>query len=417
MSWLIPRNELTVEQSRTVELSSTQHRLVLGSPGSGKTIVLMHRARHLIDSGWASPERCRLFVYTNSLLAYIRAALRDMDLPDDCVMTFDAWCCDFYEQWIGKRLPHRRQKIDFAAVRQAVWQRTHLRKAVDRMFDFVMVDEGQDLDRRDFETLTAVAKHVTVFMDPKQKLYERDAEELGVAAALGLPGRNCVLLGAYRCSPFIVQAGAAFISDEVERKQFILQNPPIDKGERQLPLLYLAHDNDDELAQLIDVIRARIDRNERIAILLPTVQFSFLYAYALRDAGLEVEVNQTPHRKAVDLPSIDFSTPAPKLMAFPSSKGLTFDSVLMPRWDRKAIPRFGSMRLERWLFVGITRATRWVYVSSTDGAETLFLKRFRGLQQREVMTIQQGEPRPVAEAAPKSEVDRSEDVEDLSDLF
>ena len=417
MSWLIPRNELTVEQSRTVELSSTQHRLVLGSPGSGKTIVLMHRARHLIDAGRASPERCRLFVYTNSLVAYIRAALGDVDLPDDCVMTFDRWCCDFYEEWIGKRLPQRRRQIDWEAVRQAVWQRTHLRKAVDCIFDFVMVDEGQDLDRRDFETLTAVAKHVTVFMDPKQKLYERDAEELGVAAALGLPGRNSVLLEAFRCSPFIVQAGASFIRDEVERQQFIQQNPPIDKGERQLPLLYLASDTQDELAHLVEVIRARIDRNERIAILLPTVQLSFLYAYALRDAGLEVEVNQTPHRKAVDLPSIDFSTPAPKLMAFPSSKGLTFDTVLMPRWDKDAIPRFGTRRLERWLFVGITRATRWVYVSTTDGEEALFLERFRGLQQREKMTIQVGKPRPAPETAQKSAVESPEEVENLSDLF
>lgn len=417
MSWLIPRNALSVEQTRTVELSSMQHRLVLGSPGSGKTIVLMHRARHLIDTGRATPERCRLFVYTNALVAYIRSALHDVDLPDDCVMTFDAWCCDFYEERIGKRLPQRRQKVDWAAVRQAVWQRTHLLKAVDHIFDFVMVDEGQDLDRRDFETLTAVAKHVTVFMDPKQKLYERDAEELGVAAALGLPGRNAVLLKAFRCSPFIVQAGAAFIRDEVERKQFIAQNPPIEKGERQLPLLYLATDKDDELAHLIEVIRTRIDRNERIAILLPTVQLSFLYAYALRDAGLEVEVNQTPHRKAVDLPPMDFSTTAPKLMAFPSSKGLTFDTVLMPRWDKSAIPRFGSKRLERWLFVGITRATRWVYVSTTDGDEALFLEKFRGLQQREIMTIQQGKPRPEPEPVAKSEADRSEEEEDLSDLF
>ena len=90
MSWLVPRNELTVEQSRTVESTVEQHRLVLGSPGSEKTIVLLHRARHLIDNYGIPPERCRLFVFTNALKAYIRAALRDLALPDDCVMTFDA---------------------------------------------------------------------------------------------------------------------------------------------------------------------------------------------------------------------------------------------------------------------------------------------------------------------------------------
>ena len=79
-----------------VESSPRQHRLVLGSPGSGKTIVLLHRARHLIDAFKTPPERCRLFVFTNALKAYIRAALRDLALPDDCVMFFDAWCGEYY---------------------------------------------------------------------------------------------------------------------------------------------------------------------------------------------------------------------------------------------------------------------------------------------------------------------------------
>lgn len=83
MSWLVPRSELTVEQSRAVEANPKQHRLVLGSPGSGKTIVLLHRARHLLDQYGIPPDRCRLFVYTNALKAYIRAALRDLALPED----------------------------------------------------------------------------------------------------------------------------------------------------------------------------------------------------------------------------------------------------------------------------------------------------------------------------------------------
>ena len=96
MSWLVPRNELTDAQSRAVEANPKQHRLVLGSPGSGKTIVLLHRARYLLDQYGIPPDRCRLFVYTNALKAYIRAALRDLALPEDCVVTFDAWCGEYY---------------------------------------------------------------------------------------------------------------------------------------------------------------------------------------------------------------------------------------------------------------------------------------------------------------------------------
>ena len=418
MSWLVPRSELTVAQSRAVESSPKQHRLVLGSPGSGKTIVLLHRARHLIDQYQIPPERCRLVVYTNALKAYIRAALSDLALPDDCVMTFDAWCGEYYQRHVHKRLPwsDASQSRDWEAIRRSVWEKTRPLMASDRLYDFVMVDEGQDLDRRDFETLAAVAQHVTVFMDPKQKLYERDADETGVARALGLRRRNLTLLDAYRCSPYIVQAGASFVRDEAERRQFIEQNPPVARGERQLPLLYLASGAEDERARLIEVVRTRIDRNERIAILFPTNRHMFGYARALGEVGLEVEVNQSARNTGDALPAIDFSTPLPKLMPYPSSKGLTFDTVLMPRLNRKFLKKTHPDRLERWLFVGITRATRWVYVSTTDGEGALFLERFRELERRKQMTIQ-GSMDHLPQEPAAGTPDAPSDETDLTDLF
>ncbi len=416
MSWLVPRSELTVAQSRAVEANPKQHRLVLGSPGSGKTIVLLHRARHLLDQYGIPPDRCRLFVYTNALKAYIRAALRDLALPEDCVVTFDAWCGEYYRDQVDKRMPWSGRSRDWEAIRQAVWEKTRHLKTSERLFDFVMVDEGQDLDRRDFETLAAVAQHVTVFMDPKQKLYDRDADETGVARALGLRRRNLALLDAYRCSPYIVQAGASFVRDDVERRRFIEQNPPVERGERQLPLLYLARDAEDERSHLIEVVRTRIDRNERIAILFPDKYRTRSYARALSEAGLEVEINESARRKDDPVPPVDFGTPLPKLMPYPSSKGLTFDTVLMPRLNRKLLGKTDSDRLERWLFVGITRATRWLYVSTTDGEDALFMDRFRDLERRKQMTIQRGVDDSSARAA-EPRVDGSGGENELSDLF
>ena len=58
-----------------------------------------------------------------------------------------------------------------------------------------------------------------------------------------------------------------------------------------------------------------------------------------------------------------------------------------PRLNRGFFEKTDPDRLERWLFVGITRATRWFYLSTTDGERALFLKRFRELEQRNQMTI------------------------------
>ena len=419
MSWLVPRSELTDAQSRVVESSRSQHRLVLGSPGSGKTIVLLHRARHLMDEHQIAAERCRFFVFTNALKAYIRAAVRDLELPDDCVMTFDAWCSQYYRQWINKRLPWNKnsRQRDWEAIRDAVWEQTRQLTASDRLYDIALVDEGQDLNGRDFETITAVAQHVTVFMDPKQKLYERDADEPSVAKALGLRRRNLVLLDAYRCSPYIVRVGASFIRDEEERRQFIEQNPPVIRGERQIPLLYLANNAEDERAYLVDVVRTRIDRNERIAILFPTRRHAFGYARALREDGLEVETYASKGKKESAIPAIDFGTTLPKLMAYPSSKGLTFDTVLMPCLDWRLIKNIDSELLERWLFVGITRATHWIYVSTTEGEDAPFLDRFRELERNGQMTIKAGVDRQSANATVESDDHGHDEEDDLTDLF
>ena len=43
--WLVPRSDLTPEQLRAIELPPTEHRVVIGGPGSGKTQMLLHRAR------------------------------------------------------------------------------------------------------------------------------------------------------------------------------------------------------------------------------------------------------------------------------------------------------------------------------------------------------------------------------------
>lgn len=434
MAWLVHRDELTAEQSRAVELNPREHRLILGSPGSGKTIVLLHRARHLADEYGVPAAGYRIMVFTRALKAYIRSALQDLDLPDECVTTFAAWCLDFYHKYIDKHTPWDavNKQMDYEAVYQAVWEKTRALSAAERPYHFVMVDEGQDLDKRAFEILKAVAQHVTVFMDHKQKLYEKGADEHEILLALDLKRCNLTLLQAYRCSPYIVQVAASFVRDPTERENFIRQHPLVTTA-KQMPLLYFAHDGVDECAQLIEMVRNRVDRNDRMAILFPTKRQVYGYAQALRAAGLEVEVPAKPGaRKSArtressggnELLSIDFTTPLPKLMPYPSAKGLTFDTVLMPRLVAGYFEHLTPDQLERWLFVGITRATRWVYFSTINNNRFMFLARFQELERQKQLVIKMGMDllsgsacNPAAQAL-ASDDDVPDAGGDLSELF
>jgi hypothetical protein len=133
-------------------------------------------------------------------------------------------------------------------------------------------------------------------MDHKRQLYETGADEQGILNALGLRRCNLTLLEAYRCSPYIVQVAASFVGDPVEREAFVRQHPPV-KTARQTPLLCLASNADDEREHLIEMVRNRIDKNDRMAILFPTKRHVYGYARALQEAGLEVEVPGKARRK------------------------------------------------------------------------------------------------------------------------
>lgn len=356
-TWLIPREELTPEQLRAIELEPKENRLILGGPGSGKTQVLLHRAQHLRDQFRVGDGRFHIFVYTKALRAYIESALDLLGLPEDAVSTLDGWCMTYFKEEIGGKTPWNAEEKcpDFAAIRSAVL--AHLRQRKVKPFDFVLVDEGQDLDADAYALLSAASNHVTVCADHKQQIYDRGSDTASVLRYLGVRRSNVSLLETYRCCPYVVQLASLLIEDPAERQAYVRQ-AKTEQSERETPVLYYAKDAEDERQRLIEMVRVRLGRGERVAILFPQQRQAFGYAKGLTEAGIEVENPK----------EIDFTTDKPKLMPYHSAKGLTFDAVLMPRLLGDAFGRMTAERVARVMFVGITRAMRWAYMSTVEGA-------------------------------------------------
>ena len=397
MGWLIPRDELTPDQIRALELRTNEHRVILGAPGSGKTQILLHRARYLSEELGIGPDRFHIFVYTKVLRAYIQDALAELGFPDDCVTTLDDWCVRMHKRNISPVLPRDGKWADFAAVRKAVSRVVKGRT----LFDFVLVDEGQDLNPEAFALIRGLAPHITVAMDHKQQIYDEGSGEAEIIKALGLRRSNLTLLDAFRCCPYIVRIAAEFIPDRAEREAFLNQGRT-KQTEIQTPLLYEALDFEDEKARLIEVLRERQLVDRSIAILFPLKRQTEGFAEGLRAEGIPVET--------VKNDALDFSTPLPKLLTFHSAKGLTFDSVLMPRLVKNSFAGPMSKRTERLLYVGLTRATKWLYLSGTRGAILPELDRIRSLADEDppVVTVQR--ERPVAAAPPSRTDDDSFDI-------
>lgn len=388
MSWLVPREELTVEQLRAVELDPHEHRVVVGPPGSGKTQILLHRAAYLRERYNVPPERFRVMVFTNVLKRYLESDLTLLDLPAECVSTFDSWCAEQYLAHVGKRLPwNAREKCrDFHAIRRAVHQRATSLLA-EPQFDFVLVDEGQDLGGEVFETLRAAARHVTVCLDRKQQLYDEGSEEADILKALGIRRRNVGFLDAFRCCPYIVRMAASLVDDPEEGRAYLRQ-VRAEQVERETPLLYYSSGFEDEKDRLIEVLHARLSKGERVGILLAQKRQVFGFAKGLREAGVEVETQRDRARGDSPDDVVDFGNERPKLLTYHSAKGLTFDSVLLPRLVPTSFKGMSSSRVNRLLFVGITRAVTWVYMSTSEDTDFRPLTPLLPLAKAGFLTVQ-----------------------------
>jgi superfamily I DNA/RNA helicase len=367
MGWLIPRDELTPDQVRAVELHPGEPRVIVGAPGSGKTQILLHRARFLCDEYGIDPNRLHVFVFTNVLKEYIRSALADLDLPDEMVTTLDDWCVQVYKQEVDRNVPwdSRNGCPDYDRIRQTVHRLLRGRKP----FECVLVDEGQDLTPDAFALIRDLANHTTVTMDHKQQIYEDGSGEAEIIRALGLRRSSVILLDAFRCCPYIVRVASEFIENPGEREAFLNQSRTA-QTDIQTPLLYEASSVSDEKDRLIEVLRERQIVDRSIGILFAKNAQVSSFARMCRRNNIPIETRKT---------GLNFSNSIPKALTIHSAKGLTFDSVLLPRLDTTSF----TGPLERWserlLYVGVTRATRWVYFSTVSGRALAALGRIRAL--------------------------------------
>jgi len=370
ITWLVPRQDLTPDQARVVELPPTVNRVVLGMAGSGKTQVLVHRAAHLAEKFNIPPERYRVFVFTNVIKEYIRSGLEFLNLPDHVVSTFDFWCVDLFQKHFGPRLPRKPngRDIDFLAIRRRVLGLIRATRDLQNSLEFVLVDEGQDLSPEAYEIIQEAARHVTVFADPQQKIFDDGAGAGLISDRLHVTTPQISILGAFRNAIYVAELAAHFIEDLEKRAQFLAQISAAQRV-KERPLCYVADSFDQELDRLAEVVRARQILNERIGIIVPTNRLLHGLADGLAERGVTVEKAATKENAGKVEVTCAFTNLVPKIATFFMAKGLTFDSVLLPRLTAKAYDWTRREQLKRMMFVGIARATQWVYLSTVKWME------------------------------------------------
>lgn len=95
--WLPSIIQLDDKQLEVINDSLNGTSMVYGPAGGGKTAVTLYRADVLRRQG----KRCKIFVFTQVLLQFIRAATAELQLPEDIVEPFYTWAGHHYREKIG----------------------------------------------------------------------------------------------------------------------------------------------------------------------------------------------------------------------------------------------------------------------------------------------------------------------------
>ncbi|MGQ9681900.1 MAG: UvrD-helicase domain-containing protein [Anaerolineae bacterium] len=363
MVWAVGAGSLTPEQRRVVQLPRRGNHLIVGPAGAGKTLVLLHRAQHLISQERVDPHALQVLVYTNVLESYIQAGFTTVQLPPDCVQSFYGWVQTLAKQ-LGVRVPTGDADDKFqdklAAVLQAVERRN-----VGPFLEAALVDEGQDLPADAFRLLVRVAKNVTVMADYNQSIFDGGAHMSEVVDILGVPRDATMLLRDYRNGEDVARVAACFLDAASAADYLRSRAAVIPPDSRRTPVLFHGESMEDEWGFVAGVVQQEIKRQKRVGILLPARKMARWVHLELDKRCIEtVEIQGW---KAKD---VDFNVITPKVLTIHSAKGLTFDTVVLPhltmRWYQGVSYLAGSRSLKQLLFVACSRAREWVCLSTVD---------------------------------------------------
>jgi superfamily I DNA/RNA helicase len=367
---VVSRSRLTPHQLEVVKKPSGENRVVIGTAGSGKTQVLIHRAAYLAEAGKVPPEKYLLFVFTDIARDYLGSALTRFNLSRDSVITFDSWCRLFFENNISRDLPRTyiNLRVDYTKIRLKVLEELRRRKKLHNMLKFALVDDGQDLALEAFEILKMTARHITVFADFQQKIVENQTTESTISDTLQTGGVRDSLLGTHRNSLQVAKLASYFISEE-RAKQDYLNRSAARKKIKKLPQCFSAPSLEKEMDLLAETLKMRLSRNERVGIIVPTPLLLHNLVKELKKRGVPVEKAIEPDAQNVFHDAFDFENNVPKIATNHTAKGLTFDSVFLPQLTEEGFLKFNSPTRLRMLFMGIARARKRVYLSTVKGKE------------------------------------------------
>jgi superfamily I DNA/RNA helicase len=355
--------DLSREQDKINNLPLDGSYLVVGPPGTGKTVMALYRAQMLARKH----AKLAILMHNRLLSQYTSDAAKKLGV-DAYVDTFARWLFAFWLGQYRRRYPQLRKYIPD-------WERILVLLNEDPpargILPYLIVDEGQDIAPGFYLAAQYLSKHLTVFADENQRITDQHSQLSDIRSYSGLTSTH-KLTRNYRNTREIAELASCFYTGLSTG----VADLPARSGD--VPVLK-RHANVDRAADFITKYeKTRSDQD--IGVLVPDIRTRGVLADKLKGKTRR-KVEVFVGGQGANAQQLSFGKPGIKLLCYASAKGLEFDAVFLPELQNfrtdPSLPEFKMM----------------MYVLCSRARENLFL-----------MYSGNGEPRVVS-ALPKQHLD------------
>jgi superfamily I DNA/RNA helicase len=354
------------EQVRVLNLPLNKTYIVIGGPGTGKTILALQRAKMVQAT---NPEADVKFLIFNRLLRqYLNLAISQLELEEVAdATTWHTWFYGYYKKLTGKgAVPQVANfRPDWDVIMPEI---SPLLK--NKIWDHLILDEAQDFPPELLEVLNSVTVQSTVFGDSQQRISLSSTVDFTAIFNNGAPlqgGKNVFYLTKnHRNSKEIAAVSSLFYSGSPDD----LPAQPRRTGPK--PTWYIG-----EQDALLDQIAITADNRPEstIGVLVPIRSINPLRQEIALLKSITRELDSRTKRASVEMyiswkDEGDFSldNPGIKVLSYSTAKGLEFDLVYMPHIDR----RIFKLPTDNQTLA--TAIINQVYVASSRAREELYFQ-------------------------------------------
>lgn len=388
---------MDMEQEKLARNLGDGHRVIHGVAGSGKTLILAYRAMYLDKLGLAKP--ILVLCFNKPLATKLKQLLAERGAGDRVhVRHFHGWCkemCDLYQL----DLPGEQGQDIWERQVTAVITGCEKGRVPLAQYAAVLIDEGHDFKTEWFKLLVQMIDPETnsllLMYDDAQNIYSGDKKRVFTWSSVGInaTGRSTILKINYRNTMEALDFSYQFISGYINQsngtEEIPLVHPEFGGRSGAKPEVRRLTNNVQELAYITSWLKQRAE------IGIPFRQMAVLCRFntqveklreGLSKNGIDVDSNQFNGQRAKAYNPAEDSV---KTLTMHSSKGLEFNSVVIP--DLGCMPYSKSTPEEeaRLLYVALTRSTESMLL--TYHSESTFTKQCETLNQRK-KSPQQGSP-------------------------